>query len=73
MEKMILQKIDCFVLVFSLALICEANEIEKEKLKTSSSTYLIKEDKTITLLEEALTQLRERKVQIGNISQFSKL
>ena len=67
MEKIILLIIHTFVFVFSIALICEANLIEKEKLETSNSTELTKEDKAIILLEEALTLLRERKEQIGNI------
>ena len=67
MEKIILLIIYGFVFVFSIALICEANEIEKEKLETSNSTELTKEDKAIIVLEEALTLLKERKEQIGNI------
>ena len=67
MEKISLLIIYCFVFVFSIALICEANEIEKEKLETSNSTELTKEDKAIIILEEALTLLKERKEHIGNI------
>ena len=65
MEKMILEKISCFVVLFSIALICEANKIAKDKLETSNSTDTEKEDKAITLLEEALSLLKEQKVQIG--------
>ena len=71
MEKIIRRKINCFVFVFSIALICEANEIEKEILKTSNSTYLEIEDKAIALLEETLYNLKERKEQIGKISYFA--
>lgn len=67
MEKIILLIIYGFVFVFSIALICEANKIEKDKLETSNSTELTKEDKAIIILEEALALLRERKEQIGNI------
>ena len=67
MEKISLLIIYCFVFVFSIALICEANEIEKEKLETSNSSELTKEDKAIIILEEALTLLKERKEQIGSI------
>ena len=67
MEKIISLIKYGFVFVFSIALICEANEIEKEKLETSNSTELTKEDKAIIILEEALTLLKERKEQIGNI------
>ena len=67
MEKIILLIIHGFVFVFSIALICEANEIDKDKLETSNSTELTKEDKAIIILEEALTLLKERKEQIGNI------
>ena len=76
MEKIISLIKYGFVFVFSIALICEANEIEKEKSETSNSTELTKEDKAITILEEALTLLKERKEQIGNIirlSNFKKL
>ena len=68
MEKIIRTKVKCFVFVFSIALICEANEIERETLKTSNSTYLEIEDKAIELLEETLSHLKERKKQIGKIS-----
>ena len=67
MEKMIIKKISCFVVLFSIALICEADEIAKEKLETSNSTDTEREDKAITLLEEALSLLKEQKVQIGKI------
>ena len=62
---MILKKTNYFVVLFSIALICEANEIAKEKLETSNSTDLEREDKAITLLEDALSLLKEQKEQIG--------
>ena len=71
MEKMIIKKISCFVVLFSIALICEADEIAKEKLETSNSTDTEREDKAITLLEEALSLLKEQKVQIGKIISIS--
>ena len=72
MEKMILKKISCFVVLFSIALICEANEIAKENLETSNSTDTEREDKAIILLEETLSLLKEQKVQIGKIISISR-
>ena len=71
MEKMIPKKINCFVVLFSIALICEANEIAKENLETSNSTDTEREDKAIVLLEETLSLLKEQKVQIGKIISIS--